>query len=147
MFDSHSRDQLRQAYVDAWSKHCSGRPLTPLEAAIADVVGVHPEYQALLQSAAGARGFEQPCDASAVNPFLHLGLHLAVREQLSIDRPPGLANLHRLLAARHGAHGADHALMEALEETLLDAQRTGRAPDEAAYVDRVRTRAAAGKAS
>jgi hypothetical protein len=145
MFDSHSRDQLRQAYVDAWSKHCARRPLTPLEAAIADVVGLHPEYQALLQSAAGARGF-QPTDPCAVNPFMHLGLHLAVREQLSIDRPPGICNLHRILAARHGGHGADHVLMEALEETLLDAHRSGRAPDETVYVERVRTRAAGGNA-
>ena len=67
------------------------------------------------------------------NPFLHMGLHLAVREQLSVDRPPGIRDLKGQLQARYGdAHRAEHALMEALGEELWTAQRDGRAPDEAA---------------
>ena len=144
MFGSHTRDELRQAYADAWSKRSAGRPLTGLEAQLADIIESHPEYQALVQSDAAARTFE-PSGPSTVNPFLHMGLHMAVREQLSVDRPPGLRSLHRRLEARYGRHGADHVLMEALQETLAEAQGTGAAPDETRYVDRVRARAAEGK--
>jgi len=36
-----------------------------------------------------------------------MGLHLAVREQLSIDRPPGIRELHRQLQApARDWHGA-----------------------------------------
>jgi hypothetical protein len=68
-------------------------------------------------------------------------LHLAVREQVSIDRPPGIRELLRLLEARYGAlHPAEHALMEALGETLWQAQRAGTAPDENHYLTLARRR-------
>jgi hypothetical protein len=134
VFGSYTRDQLRQVYSDAWRKQIAGSPLTPLEAMIADVIGLHPEYQPAIQDADAATSTE--------NPFLHLGLHMAVREQLSIDRPPGVRELHRSLQARYGdVHGAEHALMDALAETLWEAQRAGRAPDEGNYLELARTRA------
>jgi len=70
-----------------------------------------------------------------------MGLHLAVRDQVSIDRPPGVRELHNLLQARHGdSHRAEHVLMEALGETLWQAQRSGRPPDEAHYLALARRR-------
>jgi hypothetical protein len=70
-----------------------------------------------------------------------MGLHLAVREQISIDRPPGVRDLKRELQARYGdAHLAEHALMEALGEELWKAQREGRAPDERQYLALARNR-------
>jgi hypothetical protein len=133
-FDSQSRDELRRTYVEAWRKHLAHSPLTPLEALIADVIGAHPEYQVMVADADAALSFESSSAAGTENPFLHMGLHLAVRDQVSIDRPPGVRELHRLLQARCGLHGAEHALMEALGETLWQAQRAGRPPDEGQYL-------------
>ncbi len=139
--DPHSRTELRQAYVDAWRKHRARRPLAPLEAMLADIIAVHPEYQLLLEAADGSVNFAEDASGAAENPFLHMGLHMAVREHLAIDRPPGVRELHTRWAARLGdRHDADHAMMEALAETLWEAQRSGRAPDEARYLDRVRRR-------
>jgi hypothetical protein len=85
---------------------------------------------------------------SAENPFLHMGLHVAVREQLSIDRPPGVIELHRRLQALYGdAHDAEHVLMEALAETLWEAQRSGRPPDELQYLSLARRRLQAGRSA
>jgi hypothetical protein len=141
LFDSYSRDQLRRTYSDAWRKHLAGTPLTPLEALIADLIGVHPEYHGLVGDAEAAAAFEATAAGTTENPFLHMGLHLAVREQVSIDRPPGIRELHRLLQARHGdVHRAEHLLMEALGETLWQAQRAGRPPDEAHYLMLARQR-------
>jgi hypothetical protein len=135
VFESHTRDQLRQSYADAWRKHLARSPLTPLEAMIADVIGVHPEYQAIVSDAHAAAAFEPNASTGTENPFLHMGLHIAVREQVSIDRPPGVRELHRRLQARHGdLHRAEHALMEALGEALWQAQRAGTPPDEGHYL-------------
>ena len=124
-----NRDELRRAYLDAWRKQLSGSPLTPLEALIADVIGTHPEYQRLLEDPAAALAYEPAAGSGEENPFFHLGLHMAVREQLTIDRPPGLRAIEQQLAERLGDdHRAEHALMEALAETLAEAQRSGRAP-------------------
>jgi hypothetical protein len=135
VFDSYTREQLRQTYAEAWRKHLAHAPLTPLEAMITDVIGAHPEYQAIVSDAEAAIAFETGCATGAENPFLHMGLHLAVREQLSIDRPPGVRELHGLLQTRYGGlHRAEHALMEALGEALWQAQRAGRPPDEEYYL-------------
>lgn len=143
VFDNYTREQLRRAYTEAWAKHVAHALLTPLEALITDVIGAHPEYQSMVAHSETALEFEQNAAAAAENPFLHMGLHLAVREQLSIDRPPGIRDLHRQLQARHGdTHLAEHALMEALGEELHVAQRNGQAPDEQQYLARARDRLA-----
>jgi hypothetical protein len=141
LFDAYSREQLRKTYADAWAKHLARSPLTPLEAMISDVIGAHPEYQAIVSNPEAALAFEPGTPEIAENPFLHMGLHLAVRDQVSVDRPPGVRELHRALQARHGdVHRAEHTLMEALGETLWQAQRAGRPPDEGFYLALARRR-------
>lgn len=140
-FDTHSREQLRRSYADAWAKYTAGKPLLPLEALICDVIALHPEYQALLADPNAAAGFEPDSNGDSDNPFLHMGLHIAVREQLSIDRPPGVRLLHGQLQGQLGEpHQAEHVLMEALGQTLWQAQRDGTAPDAEHYMARVRER-------
>jgi hypothetical protein len=145
VFSGYTRDQLRRAYAEAWAKHVARTPLTALEAQIADVIGAHPEYQHLVADAESALGFEPDTAGGADNPFLHMGLHLAVREQVGIDRPPGIRDLLRELQTRFGdLHRAEHVLMEALGEELWMAQREGRAPDEQRYLGLARARLTAG---
>jgi hypothetical protein len=140
-FDTHSREQLRRSYVEAWQRHVAGVPLSPLQALIADVIGAHPEYHVLLRDAATASGYEASPDGGADNPFLHMGLHIAVREQVAIDRPPGIRELQVQLQARYGdLHAAEHILMESLGETLWQAQRDGKMPDETRYLSLARAR-------
>ena len=137
-----SRDQLRQAYTEAWRKYGEGAPLSAQEASIAAVIELHPEYQTLIADPANALAFEPGAATGRQNPFLHLGLHLAVRDQLSVDRPPGIRALHAQLQAKLGdAHSAEHALMEALGEVLWQANRDGQAPDEQQYLALARQRA------
>ncbi len=140
-FSAYSRDQLRQSYADAWRKHQTRSPLSPLESLIADVLGLHPEYHPLVQDSQSALAFDSTSGGPQENPFLHMGLHLAVREQISIDRPPGIRALLESLRSRLGdVHEAEHALMESLAETLWEAQRSGRAPDQGRYLELARRR-------
>ena len=73
------------------------------------------------------------------NPFLHMGLHLGIREQVSTNRPTGIAAVYKAAAARTGdIHAAEHEMIECLAETLWEAQNANRPPDEAAYLERLR---------
>ena len=140
-FGAYSRDELRRSYADAWRKYVARSPMTPLEALIVDVLELHPEYQALVSNASAALAFDPAAGGAQENPFLHMGLHLAIREQLSIDRPPGVRALLESLEARLGnTHAAEHALMESLAEALWEAQSSGRAPDEGRYLALARRR-------
>jgi hypothetical protein len=139
LFHEQSRHDLRLAYVSAWRKAQSGETLTPLEAQIAQVIAEHPEYQAMFAGLPEVLEAQFLPEAGGENPFLHLGLHLAVREQVSTDRPQGIARIHALLCARLGsAHTAEHQMFEALGETLWEAARSGQAPDESIYLERLR---------
>ena len=75
-------------------------------------------------------------EAGAVNPFLHLSLHLAIAEQIAIDQPAGVrAHFERLRGLYGEEHAALHAVLECLGETLWQAQRLNAAPDERVYLD------------
>ncbi len=138
-----SRDEVRRFFIDARRKQRRGEILTPLEAMAADWIVEHPEYHADLDddSEAGAAR-EYPPEGGRTNPFLHLSMHLAISEQLSIDQPPGIRAAHeRLVARMPSAHDAQHAIMECLGETIWEAQRTHTPPDTDAYLQRILRRA------
>jgi hypothetical protein len=133
------RDAMRRVFVDAWRKANDGGALQPLERVLAEVVAEHPEYHGFLVETDGGIGRDFPPELGETNPFLHMGLHISIREQLAVDRPPGVVGLYRRLLPRAGdAHEAEHRIMECLGRSLWEAQREGRMPDEAAYLDCLR---------
>lgn len=145
MLFSQDRGALRRMYAEAFAAASEGRPLEPLQSLIADVVAVHPEYHAVLREAdADDLARDYVPEAGETNPFLHMGLHIAIREQCGTDRPAGITAIRTRLAERLGdPHEAEHRMMEVLGEALWNAQRTGRAPDEAAYLAALRRLAGA----
>lgn len=138
-FHDQDRSSLRRSYVEAWRKRREGAPLEPLEHQIADVVELHPEYHPVLEQDADALQRDYTPEGGQSNPFLHMGLHLAIREQVSTNRPAGIAALHAALATKLGsAHEAEHRMIECLGEALWRSQRSGLPPDEAAYLEALR---------
>lgn len=136
-----SRDQARRFFIDAWQKYRDHGVLTPLEHIAADLVAEHPEYHALLEAPDAAEHDFTPEDGQ-INPFLHLSLHLAVHEQLSIDQPPGLRAAYDAVLTRQGdRHAALHDMLESLGECIWQAQRNNTPLDGEAYVAAVWRRA------
>ena len=112
--------------------------MEPLEMQIADVIELHPEYHAALERSETVLDRDYTPEGGQSNPFLHMGLHLAVRDQIATDRPSGIRKAFEALASRMGStHDAEHRIIECLAEALWEAQRAGRAPDEMAYLQRV----------
>jgi hypothetical protein len=127
------RNELRKMYADTWQKRCDKIPLTPLEAQIADVIEWHPEYHADVMSDELNKDYTP--DAGKTNPFLHMGLHLGIREQIATNRPSGITSIYSTLTARVGdAHLAEHRMIDCLAETLWEAQSQNTAPDEQKYL-------------
>jgi len=136
MLFGQSRDELRRFYVEAWRKYRRRAPLQPLEALIAEVVALHPEYHPLLEDEEQAISQDFAAENGQGNPFMHLGMHLALREQLSTHRPTGIGAIYQQLLQRTGdAHEAEHRMMECLGQSMWEAQRRGTAPDEQDYLD------------
>lgn len=134
-----SREQVRQFLADAWRKRREGLPAEPLEIMAADIAELHPEYHDLLSGDEAALAREWTPEQGEANPFLHLSLHLAVEEQLSIDQPPGIRAIFEQLAARRGdRHAALHVILECLGETVWRASQDKAPPDGNAYLDCLR---------
>ena len=133
-----SRDQVRQFFCTAWRKHRERLPLVGAEVTAADLAARHPEYHPLLDDAEDALAQEWTPEGGQMYPFLHLSLHLAIHEQLSIDQPPGIRAAFEALRAKMEPHAAEHVLLECLGETIWRAQREGKPMDAMAYVEQIR---------
>lgn len=102
--------------------------LSPLEAVALDWMWKHPEYHDEFDNLDAALTREYTVDEARTNPFLHMSMHLAVAEQLSIDQPPGIREVFKKLVARRSdEHAAMHDVMECLGEAVWSAQRAGSA--------------------
>ncbi|NGP51886.1 DUF1841 family protein [Thioalkalivibrio sp. XN8] len=134
----NNREELRAFYVEAWRKRRERLPAEPLEVQVADVIEQHPEYHRLLEDDPEALARDWTPEGGESNPFLHMGLHLAVREQAGTDRPAGIAAIYGALVARLGRHEAEHRIAECLAEALWQAQRNQRAPDDVSYLETLR---------
>lgn len=134
------RRQHRLMFRDAWRKQQNEQSLTPLEKQIVSVITEHPEYHDIVLSLRD----DEPVEtidfsqaASVDNPFLHMGLHLALREQVGTDRPVGIKLLTRQLLVRYPGQGhhVEHLMMEKLALMLWQAQSSNKAPDEQEYLE------------
>ena len=136
-----SRDQVRQFFFDAWRKYRKREVLVGLESVAVDIILLHPEYHPVLDDPQRYHDRAYPPEAGAANPFLHMSMHLAIEEQLSIEQPPGIKAEFTRIAAKHGErHAACHEIMQCLAETVWRAQRNGTAPDMPGYLECLRRR-------
>ncbi len=140
MLFNPTKDQVRQFFCSVWQKYNARTPLVGAEIAAADIVGKHPEYHALLADETSALEKEWRPEGGEMNPFLHLSLHLAIHEQVSINQPAGITAVYDRLRARHDAHQAEHILLECLAETIWKAQRNGGGMDAEAYIESIKRR-------
>lgn len=132
MFDP-SRDQVRDTFFETWRKYRAGEPVVGIETLALEAILAHPEYHEVLSQPERYRARDY---TDELNPFLHLSLHVALAEQLSIDQPPGIVQCFDALLRRAGGrHAAMHEAIECLGETVWRAQRDRTPPDAAAYLE------------
>ena len=129
-----SRSEARRFLANAWTKYKAGSPLEGLEPIAAHVIAA-PEYQPLLEDPERNLERDFSPEGGAANPFLHLSLHLAVAEQLSIDQPAGIRAEFARLTAALGDDTALHAVIDCLGEVIWQAQRLDRPPDAELYLE------------
>lgn len=135
MFFNPTRDEARNFLCESWRKRRAGELLTPLEDLAAQLIEKHPEHHAVFEDTQAHLERDYLPEHGAINPFLHLMMHLTIEEQISIDQPAGLrAHFTRLTHKFESEHEAQHAMMECLTEMIWQAQRNGTQPDAAVYL-------------
>ena len=82
-----AREEARQFLFETWRKHREGELLLPLENIAAHLIEKHPEFHDLLADPERHQNKDYLPEHGAINPFLHLMMHLSIEEQLSIGQP------------------------------------------------------------
>ena len=130
MFDP-SREQVREMFFGAWRKYRAGEPIAGIESLALDVILLHPEYHGVLSLPGKFREKDYTDETN-----LHMSLHVALEEQLSIDQPPGIrGSYEKMILKFKDRHTALHEAIECLAETMWRAQRDNAPPDAAAYLE------------
>lgn len=138
-FADQSRDETRRFYITVWRRYKERLPLEPLEAQVAQVIADHPEYIPLLESGEDALHVDFSPETGRVNPFMHMALHQALRDQIATDRPEGVARIYQRLAKRTGdPHQTEHAMAGVLAELMWETLHHRREADMNDYLERLR---------
>jgi len=133
------RDSARRFFFDIWRKYKANEPMEPLETMISGVILQHPEYHAFLDDEDTGMTREFTPESGVSNPFLHMGMHISIQEQLSTDRPLGITALYQQLLPKFASpHDLEHRMMDCLGEMMWAAQRDQEMPSESAYLDCLR---------
>jgi hypothetical protein len=131
-----TRDQVRDFFFETWRKYRAGAPLEGLETVALQVLLLHPEYHQMLEDRERSAAREYFPEAGETNPFLHLSLHLALEEQLSIDQPPGVAQRFAALLTKSGdRHDALHHAIDCLGEMVWRSQKDKAPPEAGPYLE------------
>lgn len=130
------RNQLRQMYFNTWEKFKNAESLSALEKQIVEIIQQHPEYHRIIENPEDFLNENYHTDN---NPFLHLSLHLGLREQLETDRPPGIAEIYQQLLVKHTAtHNVLHQMMDVMANLLWDAKTKGILADDKIYLENLK---------
>jgi len=135
----NDRNQIRQFYFTVWEKKKSGQLTEGLEQIVATVIDEHPEYHDLLNKPDNNLDRDWTPEQGQTNPFLHMGMHISIQEQLGSNRPPQIRELYQKMLGKFGnAHEVEHQMIECLGFAMWQAQATGKEPDLNQYLDCIR---------
>lgn len=135
---NQTRQQFRQSFFNAWNKYKTNQPLAALDQQIVDVISSHPEYYFIFENPALYADREFFPELGESNPFLHMSLHISLREQISTNRPAGITELFNQLCMKRSSYDIEHDMIECLAETLWDAQKNQSMPDQSVYLDKLK---------
>ena len=140
MLYGQDRNQMRQYFYDIWQKANNNETLEAMEKIIAGIINQHPEYHAVLQNRDTTLESDYLPESGQSNPFLHMGMHIALHEQLMTQRPAGIVAIYQsLMTQSRDQHDCEHRMIECLAEMLWQSQKDAQAPNEQAYLDSLRS--------
>ena len=129
---SQDKKKQREYLADSWQKYIKNRPLEPLEKQLVSIIEIHPEYHDLICNIETDYFPEQ----GEVNPFLHINLHLALRDQLSLNQPKGIKEVHlKLIKHYKDSHEVEHLMMECIAEMIYISQKNNTGMDYESYLN------------
>tara|TARA_B110000967_G_C18839005_1_gene538359 strand:+ start:661 stop:1080 length:420 start_codon:yes stop_codon:yes gene_type:complete len=128
---SKDRTEQRKFLAKSWLKYNNSETLEPLELQLALIIAKHPEYHSLINDIT----LEYFPEQGKTNPFLHLNLHLALQDQLTMNQPNGINKIYKALIQQYtDAHLVEHMMMECIAEMIYISQKNNTNLDQDQYL-------------
>lgn len=138
---SNDRGEMRQYFFQTWQKFQAQQMLTDLEQQIVQVILEHPEYHPIFNQPDKYLNKDYLPEFGETNPYLHLALHLTIRDQVSTDRPIGINQIFQQFCKKFGDNlTAEHEMMECLATIMWQSMQQGGQFDLNNYLESLRLR-------
>ena len=135
MSEKESKVAFRRIFFKTWAKHRAKLPLDQFEQQMVFVIQQYPEYHEMLSNPDQFLQKEYPPTSLDSNPFLRMGIHMSLVEQLHLDQPQGIREIYNALSTQLGNPAlAEQHMIVSLANTLWAAQAEGRFPTDEEYL-------------
>ncbi len=135
MIYGNDRSALRKIYFDSWHKYKEKLPLEPLEKRLSEIIAQHPQYHSIFDNPEKYLNYDFAINENETNPFLHLGMHTTILEQVGMNRPNGITDIYQQLMHKWGSSlEVEHQMINVLVDCLWHIQNTGEEFDEQSYL-------------
>lgn len=133
-----SRDETRAVFFDAWYKYKAQEKLTPMQEQLVQLIEAHPEYLDIFNHPEKYKDVDFKVADHEENPFLHLGCHYTILEQVSIDQPQGMRSVYeQLVKQTKDVHEAEHQIMGILGKLIWKMLKEDKAFDQQDYLKQI----------
>ncbi|MFK5983960.1 MAG: DUF1841 family protein [Pseudomonadota bacterium] len=131
-----NRNDYREVFFKVWQKIDQQQTITDaMENIIAQIISQHPEYHNILSDYDKYIEKDYTPESGQSNPFMHMGMHIAITEQLMTDQPATIKSIYQQLCTKLGdSHTVEHLMMECLGSMMWTAQKNQNMPDFNAYL-------------
>lgn len=120
-------NEYRVFFLQAWKKHLQGSKLSDLESQVRDVLLLYPQYISELN-----QDKTYPLED---NPYIQMGLHLTVWDQVRTNRPEGIRPWFLEACVANSQKEVEQLMLMVLRQTVYVSYQAGNLPCEQKYLN------------
>lgn len=124
MYNNLQQNDVRIFFFDVYDKYIKQQPLSALEVIALEVIQQHPEYLPIMKQKDRYLDYQYLPESGETNPFLHMSMHISIKEQISINQPFGIVEYYnKLLTKYQDEMVVEHHIMDCLGEMIWYSQK------------------------
>ncbi len=117
----------RKVFYDAWMRHQERLALSEFDQRLIQVMLKYPQYTHCITPE------EIPVE-EGLNPYVVMGAHLELSEQIALDRPQGVRKVFQDLVIRYDDQKAEKMMLDVLLSVLSQSYQRSEVPDYQVYL-------------